>query len=288
MSKSSKRESSIRQPDATRDEIGAITPDSLREFWRTHDQRWSGVDRGEDPSGLGIVCHAGAPLWVNRYAAACQERVFRRLLQEMSPVSRGSRALDVGCGTGRWSRTLNAAGYNVVGIDLQPGVLERNRAEIPGVQFVYSTIQDFRDKPFDLVTSVTVIQHNPPDEQRVIVRRLRELLCKGGHAIVMENTVDSLPHVFAPNESTWRLLFESNSFECLRTVRYDYRLAQRLARRRGAVASSTAPVTVSPGQSPVRNAIKRALVTLDRVIEAPLVRLGVRGSTHCGFIFRAV
>lgn len=288
MTNSNTREPGVGQPEGARDTIGAITPDSLQEFWRSHDQRWAGVDRAKDPAGLGIVCHAGAPLWVNQYAAACQERIFGRLLRDVLPVTTASRALDIGCGSGRWSRKLHAAGYSVVGIDLQPGLLERNRAEIPGVRFEYSTIQDFRDDPFDLITSVTVIQHNPRDEQQAIVRRLRSLLRKGGCALVMENITDKLPHVFARDESGWRLLFESNSFECIRTIRYDYRLAQRVARRGTvsslAVASEGAGVT----RRPVRNALKRALVALDGVLEAPLVRAGINGSTHCGFIFRAV
>src|SRR5688572_26487965 len=184
-----------RQTHNAREAIGAITTDSLREFWRSHDQRWADVNLQADPAGLANVCHAGAPSWVNEYAAACQDRVFNRLLKVLPPPRRGSRALDVGCGAGRWTRKLHAVGYSVVGVDLQPGLLERNRLEIAGVRFVYSTIQDFHDEPFDLVNSVTVIQHNPHAEQQTIVRRLRALLRPGGHALIMENTVDRLPHV---------------------------------------------------------------------------------------------
>jgi SAM-dependent methyltransferase len=279
----------LQEKTHTRGEIPPITSDSLGEFWRAHDQRWSAVDRQDDPAGLANVCHAGAPPWVNRYAAACQERVFHRLVSHIHRTERGQRALDIGCGAGRWSRKLDAAGYEVVGVDLQPGLLESNRTEIPGVRFVYSSIQDFRDEPFDLVTSVTVIQHNPHDEQVGIVRRIRELVRTGGNALIMENCVDILPHVFARDERGWRELFMSSGFACLRSLRYDYRFAQRLGRGL-AVPAAASSGDGSPRQR-VRAApsgVKRALVALDEYLEAPLVGFRVRGATHCAFLFTAV
>jgi SAM-dependent methyltransferase len=41
----------------------------------------------------------------------------------------GGPVLDLACGTGRWSLALAGAGYEVVGLDLNPGFIEAARAE---------------------------------------------------------------------------------------------------------------------------------------------------------------
>jgi len=275
-------------PDAQRGSVPPITKDSFWEFWRSHDRRWSPATSDDDPAGLTNVCHAGAPEWVNRYAARCQDRVFDRLLATV-PGGPGRRALDVGCGAGRWARKLRDVGYAVVAVDLQPGLLERNRRQMPDIRFVYSSIQDFRDEPFDLVTSVTVIQHNPPPEQQAIVRRIRSLVRDGGHALIMENTVDVLPHVFARDEKGWRALFEENGFRTIDSIRYDYRIAQRVGRTLAtSVGARGGESAARPGVPGSPRRLKRTLVGIDQRLEAALVRLAVKGATHCGFLFRAV
>src|SRR3954471_19522982 len=69
---------------------------------------------------------------------------------------RGSRLLDVGCGTGKSFLPLLARGYEVTGCDLSPAMVERARAAAVGKAELL--VAAARDLPvlgrFDLVTSL--------------------------------------------------------------------------------------------------------------------------------------
>ena len=75
------------------------------------------------------------------WAASYDERANRTIALE-EPAVRGllagvsaGRALDVGCGTGRHTAWLAAAGHDVVGIDPSAEMLARARERVPGVEF---------------------------------------------------------------------------------------------------------------------------------------------------------
>ncbi len=90
------------------------------------------------------------------YAAECDllERIFRE--QAEGGVA---SVLDLGCGTGNHSLPLAARGYDVVGVDRSPGMLEQARAKAGGLtggpaapRFVDSDLRDLElDTTFDAV-----------------------------------------------------------------------------------------------------------------------------------------
>ena len=70
------------------------------------------------------------------------------------PLAKGSRVVDVGCGTGRHSIELAKRGFNVTGLDISEGMLqvaETNAAQAGvQVQWVHGDAMAFRFKePFD-------------------------------------------------------------------------------------------------------------------------------------------
>ncbi len=278
--------------------------DEMRRYWETHSQRWSDLDLDLDPEGLTNVCHPGAPLWLNRYYARGQRRVFGSLLSLVPPPVQGAAALDVGCGAGRWSSLLHDRGFATTGIDLQPELIERNRARFPQVTFERAAAQDFRtDIRFALLVSVTVIQHVPFDEQDAVIARMRELCAPGAYAIVLENVRDQDPHVFANSIRGWRTKFEQRGFSLVTMQRYDYspflrlvaalrRGANRALGRRAPAESPESLVGAGGGRdamSVASDAAKRVAVSLDSLIEPLLIAQNVPlPSVHCGLLFRAV
>jgi SAM-dependent methyltransferase len=93
------------------------------------------------------------------YAAECDlvEGIFRRADKPIRSL------LDLGCGTGRHSVELARRGYEVVGVDLSEGMLERARRRAIGqaassTTFLRGDIQTMRlDRRFDAVLSMFAV-----------------------------------------------------------------------------------------------------------------------------------
>jgi SAM-dependent methyltransferase len=283
-----------------------------KQYWEGQRARAGAVDEASDPDLLGNVCHAGAPIWFNDYYARYQRIVFEELLARTG-LGAGARALDVGCGAGRWCRLLSLRGFSVEGIDLQEELLARSRKRYPDVRFHCVPIQDFTpERPFDLVTTVTVLQHLPPDEQSRAIARIATLVSPGGYALCLENVSDQTVHVFAKTKDEWQRAFEAVGFSLVTRKPYDYspfirmssgaiEAAFGLARRLGVItvpAEAGVPRAPEGGGRSAGGELKRAVRTaawgarrvataLDDRLEPLLLRYDVAAPTvHCGFLFR--
>ncbi len=104
----------------------------------------------------------------------------------------GLRVLDLGCGRGRWSRVYSARGARVVGLDISPDAMRALSIELREGHFVCGdvSIPPLADNSFDLVNSVTVIQHLPYDRQPPAVQSVARVLRPGGYFVMLENTSD--------------------------------------------------------------------------------------------------
>ena len=206
------------------------------EYWRTLDDRFGDVDTGRDPDGLTHSLDPRRPLWVNRFYSRLQRRVFERLLEIAPRLQPGARALDVGCGTGRWSRLLAERGFAVTGIDLAEKAIERNRRTSPGIDWHCSPIQGFvTPERFDLISCVGVLSQMPESEQEDVATVLRRLITtETGHLIVMEATRYSSATIRSRSISEWQALFERSGFESIAVRPFSFipgtRLATRLSR----------------------------------------------------------
>lgn len=69
-----------------------------------------------------------------------------RLLDAMLP--RGARVLDAGCGPGRVGAALHARGHTVIGVDVDPALIEAATVDHPGPQWLVGDLATFRlDEP---------------------------------------------------------------------------------------------------------------------------------------------
>jgi SAM-dependent methyltransferase len=62
--------------------------------------------------------------------------------------------VDLGCGSGRWARELNRAGYRVLGIDQSPAMIRLARRIAPGSRFEVASLLSFELPACDAVTSL--------------------------------------------------------------------------------------------------------------------------------------
>jgi len=97
-------------------------------------------------------------------------------------------ALDVGCGTGAFTRRLAERADRVLGIDLSEGMIEaagQHPDAAPNVAYEVADVMA-REGPedgFDCVASIATLHHLPLEE---FLRRLRALLRPGGTLVVLD------------------------------------------------------------------------------------------------------
>ncbi len=79
------------------------------------------------------------------------------LMRRLLDAPAGATLLDVGCGTGHFSRRFAAAGLQVAGLDPDPAMLEHARGLGDGVSYLLGTgtALSFGDNAYDYVTAVT-------------------------------------------------------------------------------------------------------------------------------------
>ncbi len=128
--------------------------------------------------------------------ARSQEKTEEEFIARL-PIERGTRILDVACGTGNTAVPAARRGANVTGVDIATNLLAqgRERARGAGVEIDFregdAEQLDFPDASFDLVVSVFGAMFAPrPD--RVAAELLR--VCRPGGMIAMGNwTPTSFP-----------------------------------------------------------------------------------------------
>jgi SAM-dependent methyltransferase len=84
------------------------------------------------------------------------DREFDLMMRLLKPPA-GATLLDIGCGTGHFSRRFAAAGLRVTGLDPDPAMLDHSRALGSGVNYLLGTgtALPFDDNSHDYVTAVT-------------------------------------------------------------------------------------------------------------------------------------
>lgn len=96
------------------------------------------------------------------------------------------RALDVGCGTGRHAAHLVTLGYDVIGIDQSPAMLDVARAKLPTTRFELGTFDALPvdDATFDVVTCSLALTHTPNLQQPI--REMARVLKPGGWLLLSD------------------------------------------------------------------------------------------------------
>jgi len=89
--------------------------------------------------------------------------------------------LDFGCGVGRLSLALSGRVDEVVGCDVSPEMIAMARQNVPDATFITS-LDAVRDRRFDCILSLIVLQHIPPEEGLRALSVLLRLLAPGGVA----------------------------------------------------------------------------------------------------------
>jgi len=79
-------------------------------------------------------------------------------------LNKGSRVLDVGCGTGILVKQFNHLGFEAQGVDVEAQAVRHSLAPDHCTLTVSTATLDFPDDHFDLIVSREVLEHIPRDE----------------------------------------------------------------------------------------------------------------------------
>jgi SAM-dependent methyltransferase len=112
-----------------------------------------------------------------------------RLVDTMVP--RRARVLDAGCGPGRVGGALAEAGHDVVGVDVDPVLIEAAEQDHPGPRWLVGDLAELDlpargvTEPFDaLVCAGNVMTFLAPATRRDVLARFRAHLAADGRAVI--------------------------------------------------------------------------------------------------------
>ncbi len=154
--------------------------------------------------------------------------INKALVRAKVSVSNAIRVFDVGCGTGDLVFEFAKRGAEVIGIDVSQEVIEyaqRRLIDYPNVKLYTQQVGEanFASDSFDLITSVTVLQHVTPEEafERAITNTVR-MAKPGAKILILETspikrgvTGQSTPYFRIRTRREWIHAFQGK--ECVLT-----------------------------------------------------------------------
>jgi len=110
-----------------------------------------------------------------------------RSILTLANIKKGARALDAGCGDGRFCyefRKRFGRTRTIIGVDFSERAISLARIFNPDVEFIVADLRTFKKGPFDYIFSNQVIEHIPPQDLSDTVIKLTKLLKPGGKLLI--------------------------------------------------------------------------------------------------------
>jgi SAM-dependent methyltransferase len=121
---------------------------------------------------------------------------FRDLPALFEAHVHGTRALDFGCGAGRSTRFLKRLGYETIGVDISPAMLDQARGVDPDGDYRLITTDDALADlpgPFDVILAAFPFDNIPTDAAKLnALQAMRRNLAPGGKVVI----VGSAPELY--------------------------------------------------------------------------------------------
>ena len=152
------------------------------------------------------------------------------VFSKVAKLARGMKILDVGCGVGDWCIDYAKVGCNVIGMDFMEDLIQlaRENAKRVGlpIKFENQSLESYTTNKqyFDLVTSITVLQHITEEKCfKNAIANIFSLLKAGGRAIIIEympykinNFVKKADYMQYRPRSEWIRYFKEAGFNLIK------------------------------------------------------------------------
>jgi SAM-dependent methyltransferase len=125
------------------------------------------------------------------------EGAYARLLGLFDDLVRpktGERCIDLGCGTGAFTKRLHAFGLDLTGMDISPRQVERANSQATGETYVVGDITktDVADESYDIAVYSGVLHHCTEREVRLAtLGEARRILRPGGRVFAFDPSAHS-------------------------------------------------------------------------------------------------
>lgn len=115
---------------------------------------------------------------------------YRELLEKILHSGRIKRVVDLGCGDWQFSKLVNWAGVEYLGVDCVQSLIETNKKEYgnSNIRFQLADLQEFEPPPCDLILVKDVLQHWPLGDIHRFLSRY------AGKELLITNTVAQPGH----------------------------------------------------------------------------------------------
>lgn len=147
-------------------------------------------------------------------------KVIKRILYRTQGTIKNKKILDIGCGVGDFSIMFAAMGADVTGIDISEDAIKKAKENSKGFScnFLATSIKDmnFSKQSFDIISSITVLQHIPYDELLLSIQKIADSLKIGGYIYILETSPNTLDRKMNNSEyqnfhtrAEWITIFEN-------------------------------------------------------------------------------
>jgi len=124
--------------------------------------------------------------WYDTAEGIVYNRIEKQAVDRVLPDTRlGNQMLEIGCGTGHWSRFFAERGFGVTGIDISPEMVRVAAGKATcGVRFSVAdaTSLPFPDGSFDIAVAITVLEFVA--EPRRLLQEMARCIRPGGRIVV--------------------------------------------------------------------------------------------------------
>lgn len=126
--------------------------------------------------------------YAKHYGDELREKPFDRLLLERfaQDVPSGKRICDLGCGSGHVTGYLKNLGFDVIGIDISPGMIEVAKRTYHSIEFRVGDMlaSDMPDESLGEIVALYSIIHVERDQLRPTLGEMLRVLVPGGSVLV--------------------------------------------------------------------------------------------------------
>jgi len=119
------------------------------------------------------------------FTPQANERIIAAFVR-LSGLPRGARVADLGCGSGVFTDLLRQQGFQSVGLDISPKLIELGRRKYPGLELIQGDAENlpFESGSLDGVLLSGLVHHFP--DPRKVASEIRRVLRSGGRFVAFD------------------------------------------------------------------------------------------------------